>query len=139
MIKEFTKMTATVEYKRLLTEYCPQVIDNDDELERLTEIVDELVTKGIKNQITVEEKSFLKLLTLLIEEYENEHYPVEELPPNEMLRGVLEERGLRQKDLVSVLGSEGAVSETLSGKRPITLKTADKLAAFFDCPRHYFI
>jgi HTH-type transcriptional regulator/antitoxin HigA len=52
------------------------------------------------------------------------------VPANERLKYILKERGMKQKDLVPLFGSEGVVSEILSGKRLITFKTAKKLADF---------
>ncbi len=58
-------------YGTLLAETLPGVITDDSELERLTEEVNRLVTKGIKeNRLGAEEEKLLALLTRLIEDYE---------------------------------------------------------------------
>jgi HTH-type transcriptional regulator/antitoxin HigA len=44
---------------------------------------------------------------------------------------LLTERGLRQKDLVPVFGTESIVSEVLSGKRELQTKHIERLAVFF--------
>lgn len=142
MMKEYMKMTAIVDnkvYGNLLMQVLPSVITDEEELERLTEEVDRLITKAVRQGLSPEEDKLLKLITKLIEDYEDEHFPMEDLPSQEILKAMLENRGMKQKDLVVVFGSEGIVSEILSGKRPITLKTAQKLADFFNCPREYFL
>lgn len=73
----------------------------------------------------------VELLTKLVEDYEEEHYPIEDVPPNEILKMFLEDRGMKQKDLIPVFGSAGVVSEIMNGKRPITLKTAKKVTRIF--------
>ena len=47
------------------------------------------------------------------------------------MRYLLAERGLRQVDLVPILGSKSYVSQVLSGHRPIGKAAAVKLAEFF--------
>ena len=64
-------------YGALLAAARPAVISNDAELERLTEEVNCLVTKGIKaNGLSPEEDKLLALLTRLIEDYEQQHEPL---------------------------------------------------------------
>ena len=66
-------------YGTLLATTRPGVITNDAELERLTEEVNRLVTKGIKEtRLSPEEEKLLALLTRLIEDYEQQHEPVDE-------------------------------------------------------------
>lgn len=118
-----------VKYGELLLNVLPQKIETEEENERCLKIVEKLFDKGAEN-FTPEEHKLFDLLTLLIEDFEEKAYPIEDVPPNEVLKMLLEDRGMKQKDLVPVFGSEGVVSEILNGKRPITLKTAKKLAEF---------
>jgi len=64
----------------------------------------------------------LELLTLLIEDYEKRAFSFEALDPLEVIEFRMAEQGLRQKDLVSMIGSRSRVSEVLSGKRPLTVQ-----------------
>jgi HTH-type transcriptional regulator/antitoxin HigA len=66
----------------------------------------------------------LQVVLLLIKEYEDAHYAI--LPPNPLdaIRLKMEERGLKNKDLVGKVGSKGYVSALLSGKKPLTLNLA---------------
>lgn len=63
----------------------------------------------------------LQIMLLLIKRYEDEHYPVLPPDPLEAIRTKMEERGLKNKDLVGKIGSRGYVSALLSGKKPLTL------------------
>jgi HTH-type transcriptional regulator/antitoxin HigA len=51
----------------------------------------------------------------------------------------MEEKKMKQKDLLPLFNSEGVVSDILSGRRPITLKTALKLAEFLNVPGELFV
>jgi HTH-type transcriptional regulator / antitoxin HigA len=136
-------MTANVDttkYGLLLMQTLPSVISNEQELERLTEQVDRLMTKGIKQgELSPEEDSLLELLAVLIESYEDEHYPMPEVSPNEVLRFLMEERELKQKDLLHIFGSTGITSEVVNGKRSISKAQAKKLAEFFRVSVEIFI
>jgi HTH-type transcriptional regulator/antitoxin HigA len=85
MTREAGKMIANVDddrYGALLATVRPGVIANDAELERLTEVVNRLVTKGIKeNHLSPEEEKLLALLTRLIEDYEQKHEPMDDAVP----------------------------------------------------------
>lgn len=66
----------------------------------------------------------LQVVLLLIKQYEDEHYPVLPPDPLEAIRVKMEERGLKNKDLVGKVGSKGYVSALLSGRKPLTLSLA---------------
>ncbi len=127
-------------YGRLLLETLPSVITNDQELEQMTEEVDRLMTKGIKNgDLSPEEDSLLELLSVLIESYEDVHYPIPEVSANDTLKFFMADRGIKQSDLLPVFGSSGITSEVVNGKRSISKAQAKKLAAFFNVSVELFI
>lgn len=73
------------------------------------------------------------LYTLLadrLQEYERRTAPLPTASPHEALRFLMEQHGLRQGDLPE-LGSQGVVSELLSGKRSINARQARFLADHF--------
>ncbi len=127
-------------YGNLLVRVLPSVITNDDELERLTQEIDRLITKDIKQgSLSPEEDRLLELLGLLVEEYEDKHYPIPEVAPNEVLKFLMEDRELKQKDLVHIFGSTGITSEVVNGKRSISKAQAKKLAEYFKVSVELFI
>lgn len=72
-----------------------------------------------------------------IEAYEVRHHPMPDLPPNEMLRFLMQTHGLTQKAL-SDIGSQGVVSEILSGKRQLNTRQIAMLASRFKVPESVF-
>jgi len=62
-----------------------------------------------------------EILSLLIENYENEHYPIEAPDPIEAIKIRMEELNLRQKDLVGIIGGKSRVSEILNRKKRLTV------------------
>ena len=73
---------------------------------------------------------FLDTLGTLIHQYEEDHHPAPPVSGVEALRYLMDEHGLRQSDLPEI-GSQGVVSEILSGKRELNLRQIRHLAARF--------
>ena len=68
-----------------------------------------------------------ELLTLLIEKYENEHYPIPQPDPIAAIEYVMEETNMKPKDLVDILGNKGNVSKVLNKKRKLSIDMIRKL------------
>ena len=81
----------------------------------------------------------LEVLTLLIEAYEREHFPIEDPDPIDFLQHVMEARGLARKDLEPFIGSRARVAEVLNRVRPLTLEMIRKLAAGLNLPSDVLI
>lgn len=64
----------------------------------------------------------LELLTLLIENYEDKHYPIDPPDPVEAIKFRMEQLGMKQKDLGAILGQKSRANEILNRKRKLTLK-----------------
>ncbi len=62
-----------------------------------------------------------EILSLLIENYENQHYPIETPDPIEAIKIRMEEMNLKQKDLVGIIGGKSRVSEILNKKKRLTV------------------
>ena len=104
------------------------VITSETQLDRYTHALIELEERG---HLSSEDKEYARLLAALIEKYENEKYPVAASSPQEVLTELIEQNGLRQKDLVPLLGTESVVSEIKSGKRRLSVNNIAKLSQRF--------
>lgn len=63
-----------------------------------------------------------EILSLLIENYENLHFPIEAPDPIEAIKIRMEEKNLKQKDLVGLIGGKSRVSEILNRKKRLTVE-----------------
>ena len=115
-------------YRNLLAEVVPVAIDTESEYERVLKVVEQLTFK--KNR-TTEEQALHKLLVILIEAYETQNYPMDRSAPHEILQHIMEASGIRQADLVGIIGSSGVVSEVVNGKRSISKAQAKALGDYF--------
>jgi HTH-type transcriptional regulator / antitoxin HigA len=106
----------------------PKVITSDAQNERYLAALLELERK---NHLSVAEKHFAELLTLLIEAYEDKNYPVRKFSPVGVLTELMRANDLRQKDLAPVFGTESIVSEVLNGKREMNKTHIERLSKKF--------
>jgi len=74
---------------------------------------------------------YAETLTVLIAHYEEENFPVKKGQGVEVLKFLMEQNNLKQKDLVGVLGGKSSVSEILNGKRSMNLQHIRALADRF--------
>lgn len=63
----------------------------------------------------------LDILATLVEEYEDEHYPIKSPDPIVAIKYIMGKNGLNRSDIEKYLGSKSKVSEVLNGKRPLSL------------------
>jgi len=113
----------------MIRQGAPRLIHSDEELEVYTEALFELTGKPDR---TPEEEEAIELLTVLVERYELEHYPVPEAEPADVLRFLLDQSGLSQRDIAPELGSESTVSLILSGKRQLNRDHIARLSKRFN-------
>ena len=98
-------------------------IGSDLELDRALERVDELW--GAKPGTAKGDE--LDVLMLLVEKYEEEHFPIPDSDPIEAIKFLMEQNKLSRRDLEPYIGARGRVSEVLSRKRNLTLPMIKRL------------
>ena len=76
----------------------------------------------------------LELLAALVEMYEDKEYPIDPPSAIEAIVFRMDQAGLKQKDLIPLIGSKSRVSEILSGKRKLTLPMMRALNAHLGIP-----
>ena len=125
-------------YARLLSQRLPQVVRTESENEEMLAAIWELMRQGEDN-LSAEELALLELMSVLVERFEEEHYPIPDSQPHRILWHLMESRNARQADLVPILGGRGRVSELVNGKRAISKAQAKALAAFFHVSAEVFL
>jgi HTH-type transcriptional regulator/antitoxin HigA len=107
-----------------------KVIKNENDYNDALELFESLIDapEGSEDAETME------VLSILIEKYEDEHYPIALPDPVEAIKFRMEQQGLTQSDLMPYIGSRSKVSEVLSGKRELTLKMIRALNTYLDIP-----
>ncbi len=100
-----------------------KLIKNDRQLSEALERVNQLWNAKRETP----EREELEVLSLLIEKYEEEHYPIPASDPIEAIKFLMEQNNLTRKDLQPFIGSMGRVSEILNRKRDLSLVMIKRL------------
>ena len=136
-------MTGTInntKYAEILATALPRKIETEEENERVLKIVENLMSKGEDN-LSPEEETLLVLLAELVEDFEKKAYPEvgSSSTPRDVLAFLMEQQGLKQKDLVDIFSSSGTISQVLNGARQISKAQAKALAERFKVSAELFI
>jgi HTH-type transcriptional regulator/antitoxin HigA len=121
---------AQPEYAHLLAECLPTVIDSEALNELYLEQVSDLLHR--EDALSPAERQLLKLLTLLIEDYEQKHYALpSKASPLAVIAFLMDQHSLKQKDLTDIFGAPSITSEVLSGKRELNKEQIRRLSQRF--------
>jgi HTH-type transcriptional regulator / antitoxin HigA len=104
-------------YLALLGEFPLRPIRSEAEYSRAAGIVHRLALR--EGELDAGEEAYLGVLEGLVERYDQEHHPIDtgDVSPTRALRMLVEQAGMTVTELGELLGSKGAASELLSGKR----------------------
>ena len=120
-----------VKYGKLLAKTLPKRIESDAEFNRFIEAMENLSRAIAQNNAGPEERALHSLLSTLVREYDERGEPLPAGTPLDMLRYLMEQRGLRPVDLTPIFGARSIASLVLSGKRELSKAHIRKLAEFF--------
>ena len=81
----------------------------------------------------------LEVLVMLVEKYEEKHWAIATPDPIEAIKYRMEEMGLKQKDLVPLIGSKSKVSELLNHKINLSLSMISNLSSALHIPLEVLI
>ena len=123
-------------YAILLKERTPGVIQTRKDYEARRAEARALMLLPHRSQA---QTRYLRLIATLLQAYESERFAIPHATPLEVVRHLMEERGMKQADLAKIVGSSGLTSEICNGSRPIGLNLARKLADHFNAPLVLFL
>jgi HTH-type transcriptional regulator/antitoxin HigA len=98
-------------------------IKNDEDLNKAFERLEII----FDSEPETKEGDELEVLSLLIEDYENKHYPIGLPDPIEAIKYRMEQMGMKQKELGEIIGFKSRASEILNKKRKLTLRMIRKI------------
>jgi HTH-type transcriptional regulator / antitoxin HigA len=130
--------TITPKIKQQWVEIAPYLTINngfeyDQAVARLNSLIDEVGTNTAHPLYT-----FLDTLGIVIEAYEEQHYPISDSSGVDMLLHFMDEYSLSQSDLPEI-GSQGVVSEIINGKRELNIRQIRALAKRFNVAPGVFL
>ncbi|MCU1238538.1 MAG: putative transcription regulator with domain, partial [Candidatus Solibacter sp.] len=106
-------------------------IETPDEFDRYVSMMNQLERRAeAGDRLSPEQEALVALLEQLVKNHD-EQIELPDVPPHKMIAFLMEQRHLRQVDLLPVFGSRSVASDVLAGKREPSKAHIRKLAAFF--------
>ncbi len=121
-------ITERERYVDLLNEFPPRPIKSEQEFTAIQQVVDVLLDA---KQLSADQKEYLNLLGMIIYEYEEKKVKIPDICGVDLLNVLIDEWGLKQKELIPIFKTESIVSAVLNGHRQLTVEHIQKLAEFF--------
>ena len=132
-----SKVVVGKKYLELVGRFPLRPIRSDKELDRATAVIDELI--GARRR-TREEEDYLDVLSDLVKKYEDEHYPIPDVSPVEILKTLIEDRRSSQRAVAFGSGiAVSTISDILAGRRQMTLGHMQKLSRHFNVELSLFL
>jgi HTH-type transcriptional regulator/antitoxin HigA len=110
----------------------PHVLRNKAEYEAAIAEIERLLDEEV--EAGSEGYDRLEFLSVLVEHYEDEHYPMGSVSPQQAVLFMLEQKGLERSDLDDVMGGKSRVSEFLNGKRDLSKAQVEGLRRLLAIP-----
>ena len=119
----------TPSYETLIQQYPPRPIHNDEQLQAVQKRLDALI--DLERDLTPDEEDYQEILGTLVWEYEQTLEPIPDIYGVELLKVLVKDRGLRQKDLLPIFKAESIISDIFNGRRQLTARHIQELSEFF--------
>jgi HTH-type transcriptional regulator/antitoxin HigA len=117
-------------YLELVRQFPLRPIRSDKKLDEAVRMVDSLLDR---RDLAPEEKDYLEVLGDLVEQYEGDAHPMPPVPDAEMLRHLIDAKGVSQTEVSKATGiADSTISEVLKGKRCLNRNHIGKLARYFN-------
>jgi len=113
---------------KMIERGAPHLIRSEQQLEAYTKALYRLTAEA---QPTPAQIEAIELLTVLIERYEEKRFALPDASPADVLRFLLSQHVLKQRDIAAELGGESVVSEVLSGRRRLNASHIEQLSKRF--------
>ncbi|MCC5636080.1 transcriptional regulator [Nostoc sp. CHAB 5844] len=111
-------------YLNLITEFAPRPITNDAELITTQQRINSILDKKNLNQ---DDRDYLRVLGMLVYEYEEKNEQFPELTDSKLLQTLMEDYDLKISDLLEIFPQEQTISDILNGKRHLNSQEAFKV------------
>jgi len=116
-------------YLELVLAFPLTSIRSDEQLDEAQKVMDRMLARG---ELDDGEQAYLDALSDLVGVYEDEHHAIEPASDADMLRHLLDAKGVTQAQLSVEAGiAKSTISEVLAGKKPFSRQMIRKLADYF--------
>ncbi len=131
-------IAAITSHFQALTAKIPlRAIHNEQDYDKAVSAMNQLLDAGAADE-SHPLANLANTLSALIGDYDQQHYPQQSIAPENMLRFLMQQHQLTQSELPEV-GTQGVISEILSGKRELNLRQIKSLSKRFNVPIRAFV
>ncbi|MGO9915278.1 MAG: helix-turn-helix domain-containing protein [Isosphaeraceae bacterium] len=117
------------DYLELVVKFPLASLKSEEQFQDAQAVLDELLAKG---KLSVGEEIYLDALSDLVASYEDAHYPIEPASDADMLRHLMEAKGVTQAELHRDTGlAKSSISEVLAGRKTFSRQMIRRLADYF--------
>jgi HTH-type transcriptional regulator / antitoxin HigA len=116
------------EYMRLVEQFPPVKTRTAEQAKATERRIEELLARP---KLSEADEAYVDLLSDLLADWEDATVEIPDIHGVDLVRALLEDRGLRQKDLVGVFATESVASEVIAGRRELSRKHIEGLARYF--------
>lgn len=116
------------EYMSLLAAFPPRPIASEEDYVATQKVIDSLIDR---DELTPDEQDYLNVLGSLIRDYEDLYESMPSISGIDLLKALMEDLNLQEKDLIPIFQTETNISEILSGEQELTVSNIEQLAEFF--------
>ncbi|NER92311.1 MAG: transcriptional regulator [Symploca sp. SIO1B1] len=111
-------------YLNLIAKFPPRPITNDAELIANQQMINSILDKNHLNQ---DDQDYLRVLGMLVYEYEEKNEQFPELTDRELLQTLMEDYNLKISDLLGIFQEEEVILDILNGKRKLNAQETFKV------------
>jgi HTH-type transcriptional regulator/antitoxin HigA len=115
-------------YDSLVARFVPRPIRSEADYRAALDLIEHLLAA---DELHPSEAEYVEMVAALVHAYEERQHPIDDISGVDLLKQLMDDRGLRQRDLIEVFKTESIVSEVLAGKRELNKAHIEKLAAKF--------
>lgn len=110
----------------------PHILRNEEEYEAAIGEIERLLDEDVEPGSEGYDR--LEFLSVLVEHYEEEHYPMGKVTPQQAVTFMLEQKGMGRSDLDDAMGGKSRVSEFFNGKRDLSKSQIEALHRLLGIP-----
>jgi antitoxin component HigA of HigAB toxin-antitoxin module len=137
-VGKISRRAIPTKFEDLVALYPPRAIHDDVDYRNAQELLDTLTSLP---KLSRGQSEYLDTLTILFEAYEDEHHAIEleGIKPSDVLKHLMDERGMNASDLGRLLGERSLGAKVLSGDRELSKTHIRNLARHFNVSADLFL
>ena len=116
------------DYLNLVMDFPPRPITNDSEWENIQQRINTILDK---KQLTQDDRDYLRVLGMLVYDYEQKFEPMPKLKNAELLEALMQDYDLKIQDFLAIFDTEETILAILQNKRKMTIEEYQQLSSLY--------